>query len=122
MAARVLDTNILIVFWRQQRAKNSRQKPTEKDARRWANELIEIRRSNAIVSPVAIEFLSGSRNRDELKLYRAFIGEFEIVDGGVIPVPDWDEARRRAERVPADGRPTPVGRLPDPGNCQTTPT
>jgi predicted nucleic acid-binding protein len=109
MAVRILDTNILILFWRQKRAKSRKSTLTENVARRWAKELIDLRRSNAIVSPVAIEFLGGSTNREELKLYRAFIGEFVIVDRGNVPADDWKEARQRAERVPANSRPRQLG-------------
>lgn len=104
----VLDTSVSISFWRQQRAKNAKQKLTEKDARTWARKLIQLQ-NDAIVSPVAIEFLSGSRNRDELRLFRAFIGEFNVIDRGAIPATDWEKARQQAERVPRDGRPRQLG-------------
>jgi hypothetical protein len=97
MAGRILDSSVLISFWRQRRAKTKNQSPTEEDARHWAAELIELRRSNLIVSPVAVEFYCGSTNREEIRLYRAFLGEFHVVDSGAIPVADWEDARKRAE-------------------------
>ncbi len=59
----------------------------------------------AIVTPVYVEFMCGVRDAHELRLARAFLAAFPILDQGRILRDDWEEALRRAQRIPADGRP-----------------
>jgi predicted nucleic acid-binding protein len=90
--------------WQRRRGKIQIQKLTNAEVIGWAQELIALRNTKAIVSPVALEFLAGART-GEKELIRAFLGEFEIVDKGRIEETDWDRAYQYAERVPRDGRP-----------------
>ena len=82
---------------------------TPEDASRWAEDLIELRRTRWIASPVLIEFVAGARSSHELALGRAYLGRFEVIDRGNIPKACWDEALRVAERVPRDGKPRQLG-------------
>jgi predicted nucleic acid-binding protein len=108
MRKRILDTSELIAHWRRCIARGA--VPARKNAvRRWAQELIEIHESNAIVSPVYVEFVAGARSRGELEMFRVYLSEFRVVDAGKITKEDWEAATRRAERVPRDGKPRQLG-------------
>jgi predicted nucleic acid-binding protein len=104
----VLDTSVLIRHWHR-----SVTRPLERlsidDARKWARELIAIEETDAIVTPVVIEVVCGVRSAQELRLARAYLDEFRILDGGEVTVADWTEARRLAERIPRDARPRQLG-------------
>jgi predicted nucleic acid-binding protein len=108
MARRVLDTNILLSFW-WKRFKERPQERAEADARHWGRELIEAYQSNAILTPIAIELVMRSTNDVELKLRRAFLEAFDIVDQGRISREDWAAARRYAERIPPSGQHRQLG-------------
>ena len=73
MPRTVLDTNILIGHIRRLRPYAGR-RPEEAD--RWAKELIASRQTDAIVSPVELEFLCGVLDRHEPALAEAFLGPF----------------------------------------------
>jgi predicted nucleic acid-binding protein len=77
---------------------------TEQDAIVWAEEVIDFRRTNAIVTPVFIELLAGARNAHELKLFRAYLSRFRIIDDGRVVEKDWRLASQIAARVPRDGK------------------
>lgn len=79
------------------------------DAKSWAEELIDLHDTDAIVTPVAIEFVAGSRTSLELKLMRAYLSKFRLIDKGKISLEEWQDARRLAERVPVDGKPRHLG-------------
>lgn len=83
MAQRVLDTSILIDFWRTKRA-HSRTPLTERLAKAWGEELARTRHSNAIVTPVYLEYLCGTQDATALQLARSFLGPFSIIDKGHI--------------------------------------
>jgi hypothetical protein len=68
-----------------------------------------IARTGSIVTPAYIEFVAGTTSAHELRLARAYLAEFEIVDKGRILDQDWIEARRYAERVPRNGKPRQLG-------------
>lgn len=59
--------------------------------------------NDAILTPIYIEFIAGTRSSNELDLARAFLGEFDRIDKGEITSQDWREAERYASRVPEDG-------------------
>lgn len=102
--AQVFDTSFLI--WQWQRSRRGAPRPVDPDgARPWARQLIDLRDTDAIVTPTYIEFVAGVRDSGELALARAYLGEFRIIDQGRILPEDWGEARRLAERVPRDGKP-----------------
>jgi predicted nucleic acid-binding protein len=109
VAKRVLDTNVLINHWvRSLRGRRLRDM-TRAHALAAADRLRELQGSAFILTPIYLEYVCGQRNRHELELARAYVGRFEIADGGNILRQDWDYARRLAERVPRDGLPRQLG-------------
>ncbi len=93
---RILDSNVLINHWRRF---DKRKQRTTSELAAHAKELIEVQGTNLIVSPVLIEFLVGARSSDELELYLAYLGPFEVLDKGDIPRQDWEEAKRPAQWI-----------------------
>jgi predicted nucleic acid-binding protein len=108
MAGRILDTSILIRHWRTKAIGTLSNWNTE-DATEWAGELIELRRADAIVSPVYVEFVAGVRSSHELQLARAYLARFRVVHAWNVLAADWTLARQFAERVPKDGKPRQLG-------------
>jgi predicted nucleic acid-binding protein len=98
MARRILDSNRLINSWRRHRPRN------RSAARRLASEMTAVHGTNAIVTPVAIEFLGGTHDRDELQLAREFLSCLDIVDDGRVLPEDLVRARALAERIPHGGQ------------------
>ena len=62
----VLDTSILVRHWRGCRTGKTSVQIKEVDASLWARTLIEIEDTNAIVTPVRLEFVCGVRDQWEL--------------------------------------------------------
>jgi predicted nucleic acid-binding protein len=108
MEKRILDTSMLLRQWHR-----CRQRPlieyTPADARAWADQLIGIHRTNAIVTPVYVKMVAGVTSEHELRLTRAYLQPFRCVDGGHIPKEDWEEAIRLAQRVPSHAKPRQLG-------------
>ena len=103
MKRRVLDTNVLIALWKgpvDGIARVTSSATAERGAREW------LARSpgDGIVTPVRLEFLGGTRDRDELLQALRFLGGFEVFDEGHITAADWEEAERLVKRVPFSGR------------------
>ena len=65
--------------------------------------------SNAIVTPVFLEFIGGVRSAAELQLAETYLNQFHVVDNGKVLEEDWQEAERIARRVPRDGTPRQLG-------------
>ncbi len=61
-----LDTNVLISHFNQLRPLDGK---GENEAEQWARSLTSNRETNAILSPVEVEFLCGVVNRHEMRLY-----------------------------------------------------
>jgi predicted nucleic acid-binding protein len=104
----ILDTNVLIGHWHRRKSRGGPLSgKSTADAEQWADELIEIEGTNAIVTPVYLEFVGGPVNGHEMKLTKTYLGRFAIIDGGRVTEEDWAEARRLAERIPRgpDARP-----------------
>ncbi|MBM4071920.1 MAG: type II toxin-antitoxin system VapC family toxin [Planctomycetes bacterium] len=104
----ILDTSVLVRHWRKCIGDSLEDKKPA-DAVRWANQLVEIEDTDAILSPISIEMLAGVSSQHELRLTRAFLRRFRIVDGGQILAEDWVESRKLAERIPRDGKPRHLG-------------
>jgi predicted nucleic acid-binding protein len=104
----LLDTSILIGFWRHSR-KRLRGDLTPEVAQDWAKRLITLRKTNVIVTPVYVEVIAGVTNRDELRATQAFLAEFRCIDNAVISPADWQETIRMAQRVPRDSKPRQLG-------------
>ncbi len=108
MEKRLLDTSVLIRHWHRSRTKPlSDHTVTETVA--WAKQLIAFQQTNAIATPVYVEFLAGVTSEHEFRLAKAYLGQFQCVDGGHIPSEDWKEANRLAQRVPPHGKPRQLG-------------
>ncbi len=107
MGKRLFDTSVLIQHWHQRI--HSRTSVTSAHASEWADELVALYGTNTIVTPVLIEFLAGTQSSEELKLARAYLSRFDVVDRQQIPRRDWEEAQRLAQRVRRDGRPRQLG-------------
>jgi hypothetical protein len=59
MSRRVLDTNILINFWAKKAGGRRSADITPRDAVAWARELIKLQRTDAIITPIYIEYVCG---------------------------------------------------------------
>jgi predicted nucleic acid-binding protein len=105
----LLDTSVLITHWGRCRTGKRAAAIKEFDADSWARRLIEIEDTNAIVTPVMLEYLCGVRDQLELGRARAYLKPFHSVDKGKTLVADWREARRLAERIPKNARPRDFG-------------
>src|SRR5437762_2744634 len=103
MPRRVLDTNILINFWGRKRGERRATEIDIDEATEWAEELIGLHGTNALVTPIYIEYLCGKGSEHEIDLARAFLEPFDLVDEGRILPEDWEDAKRIASRVPRDG-------------------
>jgi|SRR5208283_5220164 len=104
----ILDTSVLIEHWKRSCGGSIRASRLV-DAKEWADMLIKLRKTNAIVTPVYLEVVCGVRSQHELFLTRAYLGQFRVVDEGKILERDWQEARRVAERVPRNAKPRHLG-------------
>ena len=110
MARRVLDTNVLINFWRDSVGDRRLRAITRVDSRKWGRKLLDLHDGDAVtVTPVIIEFLCGVQSSHELTLAQAFLSSFKIADEGEIPPKDWEESQRLAQRVPRDGKARQLG-------------
>lgn len=101
---RVIDTNVLIRLWRglaPSRGRVVSKESAEDAARAW----LSYYKLDVIVTPVRLEFLGGTRDRDELKLADHFLSLFPLLDGGRVLPEDWAVAERYARHAPHDGRP-----------------
>ncbi len=102
MEKQILDASLLIGHWRRRRA--SVPGVTAQAARKWAQQLIGIHKSNAILTPIRIEFLVGATSSGELGLFEAYLEAFHCVDDRKILERDWQEAERLAKRIPPGGK------------------
>lgn len=73
-------------------------------AMEWARTLVDRYSSNAIVSPVYLEFICGAKSAAELSLFESFLSVFEVADEWEIQRVDLREAQRISRRVPPDGK------------------
>ena len=99
MPKRILDTNRLIDQFHSLRPYATKK---AKDASSCADELIDLYETNAIVSPIEIEFIAGVVDRHEMDLTIAFLERFQIVDKRQVMPEDWLEARRIAKHIGPD--------------------
>lgn len=105
---RVLDTSILVSFWR--RRLHTYGGPITKEiVQGWARELQDERDTDAIATPVTIEFLAGARSGKELNHFRNLLNCFQEIDRRNISNKDWQTTQHLAERVPRDGKPRHLG-------------
>jgi len=67
--------------------------------------LVEAHNSNAVLTPVYIEFIAGVRSNAELRLAEVYLKQFDVIDKRSILKQDWEEAERLVRRVPRNGKP-----------------
>ena len=108
MARKIFDTSALIQHWHDCGGRSSAGK-TPEDAADWARRLIAVHDTDAIVTPVFVEFVAGVTHSAELELARSFLKQFRLLDEGRITPEDWDETRRLAQRIPTNGKPRQLG-------------
>ena len=93
MATRVLDTNVLIRLWR-----GGPPSPgpvnSEASARAAAMAWLALNPQDVILTPIRVEFLGGTRDREELRLADIFLGCSAVLDGGRVLPEDWRAAAR----------------------------
>lgn len=98
MRRRLLDTQVLISFWHRERRRTPPPHNPE-DVEAWARKVISAHDTNAIATPVFLEFIAGVTSAEEMRLALSFLAPFKIIDEGNIPKADWEEAERIAKRV-----------------------
>jgi len=108
MSQRLLDTSVLIAYWRKQ-CRRPIQEFEPVDAQSWAKDLIRLHGTKAIATPVYVEFIAGVQSAHELHLARSYLSEFIPIDNGNVSSEDWKQAIEYAERVPRDGKPRQLG-------------
>jgi len=101
----ILDTSKLINHWRRRRSRLLAP-PTKESIATWAGELIDLYETDAIVTPVALEFLAGFTTQSELRGAEVFLNCFSCVDALDIREPDWQKARQIVRRIPRDCKPS----------------
>ncbi len=104
----VLDSALLVAHWNRCR-RGPLERYREPDVAGWAQKLIAIERSDAIVTPVVLELTCGVLSKRGLQLTRAYLGEFMVIDQGAVLNEDWREALRLAARVPRNGKARDLG-------------
>lgn len=103
MRNRALDTNIVIEIWhgRWPGGKKVRSDETAaSEPKRW----LQRHPNDGILTPVRLEFLGGTRDKDELRLADIFLNAFDNLDGGLVLPEDRALAERIARRVIREGR------------------
>ncbi len=107
MSRKILDSNKLINWWAKRFAETALVSGRDVDA--WAQELIELYRTDLIVSPVYLEFLVHARSEELVGLYERFLGAFTVIDQWNVQKEDFLDALRLARRVPKDRKPRQLG-------------
>ena len=103
MKNRVLDTCILIDIWHGRSASKIRVRSDE-TAREAAQTWLKKFPNDGILTPIRLEFVGGTKDKDDLRLADIFLTEFELLDEGSVLVEDWREAERRARWIREKGR------------------
>jgi predicted nucleic acid-binding protein len=103
MKTRVLDTNILIEIWHG-RWPGGKPVRSEEAAAEEAKKWLKKYPGDGILTPIQLEFIGGTRNKDELRLTDLVLAQFELLDGGEVLPEDWAEAARIARRIKGKGR------------------
>jgi predicted nucleic acid-binding protein len=108
MAKRILDTSWLITHWLNYSATSSTAR-TPESMEQLGKQLIDLRGTKFIATPVFIEMVAGVQSAAELKLTLAYLKPFVSIDEGRILPEDWQNARDYAQRVPRDGKRRQLG-------------
>jgi predicted nucleic acid-binding protein len=115
VSIQVLDTNYLHEIWygRFPSPGDFGRVTSVRTAREAARRWLELFPSSAIVTPVRLEILAGVRDKDEKECTDAFLGEFRLLDRGIVLPDDWRLAEQLAPRVKKTNRKRKRG-VPDP--------
>lgn len=108
MAKAVLDTSVLISGWRIHRSKTNAQLSANLVSA-WADEVVRLYGSDAIVSVTWLEMIGGVTTRQHLPLTEAYLSRFQTIDDGGTSKGDWQEALRLARRIPRGAEPRDLG-------------
>ena len=83
MARRVLDHNVVLGIWH---GRGPSRKPvrSEETARLAARGWLREHPEDGLVTPVRLEFIAGTKDREEQRLGDLFLGEFPLFDDGRI--------------------------------------
>ena len=98
----LFDTNILIEIWHG-RWPGGKPVRSEESAIEEPKKWLRKHQNDCILTPVRLEFIGGTRNKDELKLADIFLGAFDLLGGDILRE-DWDLAERFARRIKEKGR------------------
>jgi predicted nucleic acid-binding protein len=102
MGARVIDTNVLIWLWHG-RPPATRPVRSEETADAAATAWLRAHPGDAILTPVRLEFLAGTRDKEEQRLADRFLSHFKVLDGGRVLPDDWKRAEHFVRRVRGTG-------------------
>jgi predicted nucleic acid-binding protein len=105
----VLDTSVLLSWWRRRRQGRRYADIKKSEISQWGKQLAELHQTDAIVTPVYVEMLAGTSDRRELAFTRLFLDCFRCIDEQRTPAVDWEEAIRLAGRIPRQPRPRDLG-------------
>jgi hypothetical protein len=103
MARRVIDHNVVLGLWHG-RGPNRKPVRSEETARQAVREWLRQHPEDGLVTPVRLEFLAGTKDREEQRLGDLFLDGFPLFDGGRVLVEDWIAAERFARRIRGTGR------------------
>jgi predicted nucleic acid-binding protein len=103
MPRRVIDTNVLIELWHGRKPAR-RPVRSEEAADEAAAAWLRLNPKDAILTPVRLEFLAGTRDKEEQRLADRFLAAFEVLDGGRVLPEDWERAERYARRIRGTGK------------------
>ncbi len=98
-----MDTNVLIRHWGDNLGYSRLQDISIRQVTAAAERLTVVQRSDAILTPVYVEFLCGHATAHSVRLAKAYLNRFAVLDAGRILPTEWKQAKRIAARVPADG-------------------
>lgn len=103
MPRRVIDTNVLIELWHGRKPAR-RPVRSEESADEAAAAWLRLNPKDSILTPVRLEFLAGTRDKEEQRLADRFLAAFEVLDGGRVLPEDWERAERYARRIRGTGK------------------
>ncbi len=106
MRPRVIDSNILLALWHGRFPSPTKVKVrTKPTAQLVAGAWLKLNPGDGVLTPIRLELVGGSLDRDAVRLTDYFLDLFPLFDDGDVRREDWDAAARLARRVPFEPRP-----------------
>lgn len=106
MRPRVIDSNILLALWHGRFPSPTKVKVrTKPTAQLVAGAWLKLNPGDGGLTPIRLELVGGSLDRDAVRLTDYFLDLFPLFDDGDVRREDWDAAARLARRVPFEPRP-----------------